>query len=95
MIVLGVGGDVLLDADRHRRGQAADVERILAVGLLRAAPERMAEQVHAGGEQQRLLGGLHLVADRLADGVLEVEVEGRAAGHADRERGRVADAGSC
>ena len=89
--MLGVGGDVLLHAHGHGRGQAADLERVLAVGLLRAAPQRVAKDVHAGRQQQRLLGGHHLVADGLADGVLEIEVEGRAAGHADREDGRVAD----
>ena len=81
--VLGVGGDVLLHAHGQRGGQAAHLERVLAVGLLRASPVRMAKQVHARRQQQRLLGGLHLVPDRLADRVLEVQVERRAAGHAD------------
>ncbi len=90
-VVLGVGGDVLLNPKHHRRGEAARLIRILAVHLLRAAPVRVAEHVHAGRQEERLLGGLHLVANRLADRVLEVEVEGRAAGHADRKFSGVAD----
>jgi hypothetical protein len=84
-------GDVSLDTHGHGRAQTADVEGILAIALLRAPPQWMAGQIHGRGKQHRLLGGLHLVSDGLADGVFQVEVEGRAARHADRKCRREAD----
>ena len=91
-VVLGGSGDVLLHADHVGGSQASEVEAVLAVGLLGAPPERMAQDVHAGGQDHRVARRDHLVADRLRDLVLEVDVEGGATGHADREgrRERVA-----
>jgi hypothetical protein len=68
---------------------APDVVRVLAVGLLRPAPRRMAEQVHAHRAGVGGAAGPELGADRLADAFLEIGSNSRAAGHADRERRRV------
>ena len=67
---------------------AAEMERVLAVGFLRAAPARMAQDVDGRREQDADALGARLGAHRVADALLERRVPGRAARHADREGGR-------
>ena len=84
--VLGVGDHVLLRAAHEPDRHAAEVERVLAVGLLRAAPARVAQHVDRRREEDARRLRARLLADRLADALLERRVPGRAARHADRER---------
>ena len=83
--VLGAGDHVLLRAADEAGGHGADVDRVLAVGLLRAPPARVAQQVDGRGEQHVVALGAGLGADRLADLSFEIGIEGRAARTADRE----------
>ena len=63
--------------------------RILAVGLLRAAPRRVAQDVDGRRQHHRVARRQHLVADRLADVELQIVVERGATRHRHRERRRV------
>ena len=77
--VRGARHHVLLCADREGRCHAADVIHVLAVGFLRAAPVRVADDVHAGSEEHVVLGGRRLIPDSRADASLEVEIPGSGA----------------
>ena len=89
--VLHARHHVALQAAGERGRHHPDVVRILAVGLLRATPRRMAEQVDADRAGERRAAGARVRPDRVADPLLELRVERRAAGHAHGERRRVAD----
>ena len=62
---------VALHAAGQRRAQLADVVRVLAVGLLRAAPRRVAQHVHAHGAGEVGADRPQLPTDRVADPLLE------------------------
>ena len=89
--VLHAGHGVALHAAREGGAQLADVERVLAVRLLRPTPGRVAQHVHAHAAVEVGADGAQLAADGVADALLEVDVPRRAAGHAHREAGGRAD----
>ncbi len=93
-----VGGEVLdrrhhvaLHPSGQRRAHLAEVVGVLAVGLLRPSPRRVAQGVHADPAVQVGAHGPQLAPDGIADALLEVEVPRGAAGHGDGEGGGVAD----
>ncbi len=92
-VVLDAGHHVPLRAAGQGRPHRAQQGRFLAVGLLRAAPGRVPQQVDADPAEIVAALGPDLGADHLADAFLELGVPGRAAGHRHRERGGVADHG--
>src|SRR5207302_8620840 len=85
--VLHASHGVALHAPNEGRAQLADVVGVLTVGLLGPAPGRVAQEVHAHAAVERGPGRPELEADSVADAVLEVRVECRAARHAHREAG--------
>ena len=89
--VLDARHHVALQAACERGAELADVERVLAVGLLRPPPGRVTEQVDAHRPGQVRADRSQLGADRVADALLQVEVPGGTTCHRHRERSRVAD----
>ena len=85
--VFDAGHHVALHAPGQGRAQQTDVEAVLAVGFLRTAPRRMAQQVDADAAEQVGAQGPHFASDDVADTFLEFHVPCGTAGHADRERG--------
>src|SRR3954451_14823828 len=63
------------------------MQRLVAVGLLRAAPRRMPQQVDAHAAVEGRAGGPHLAPAHVTDLFLERDVERRAARHGDGEGG--------
>jgi hypothetical protein len=90
-VVLDAGHDVALGARRQRGAERPEQQGVLAVGLLRAAPRRVPEQVDAHAAEEVAALRADLRADGRADALLELRVPGRAAGHRDREGGRAPD----
>ncbi len=84
--VLHARHHVALQATGERGTELADVVRILAVGLLRPAPCRVAQQVDAHRAGEVGADRSQLAADRVADALLQIEVPRRAPGHRHRER---------
>jgi hypothetical protein len=76
-----------LDAAGHRRPQRADVQRVLAVGLLGAAPAGMTQQIHTHRRQPVGAETARLPGDRLADPLLQLRIPAGTAGHRHRESG--------
>jgi hypothetical protein len=89
--VLGAGEHVALETAGHGGTELADVVGVLAVGLLRPAPRRVAQHVHADGAGEGGARGAQLAPDCLADPLLELGVPGRASAYGDGEAGSVAD----
>ena len=88
-VVFHTGPDVLLDAGDAGRAHASKKEGVFTVGFLRAPPQRVAKDVHGGGQEHGLFGRHHLIAQGLADAEFEIHVERGASGHSDRERGGI------
>src|SRR5450755_1015328 len=65
--------------------------RILAVGLLRPTPRRVAQDVDAHSTVEVGSHGPELNANGFADPFFEIDVPCGAAGHADREAGGLVD----
>ena len=89
--VLHARHHVALQAAGQRGAELADVVRVLAVGLLRPTPRRMAQHVDAHRAGEVRADGPQLPTDGVADPLLELRVPRRAASHRHREAGRVAD----
>jgi hypothetical protein len=89
--VLHARHHVLLQAAGERCTELAHVERVLAVGLLRATPRRVAQHVDAHCAGEVGADGGQLQADRFADAFLQRRVPRGAAGHRHGEGGGVAD----
>src|SRR6478736_8549056 len=75
--MLGAGHDVFLNADREGRSHSTDVVRVLAVGLLRAPPLRVTNDVCRGPESDIARRGGKLIANRLTDALFEIEIPRR------------------
>src|SRR5439155_692238 len=93
-VVLGVRDHVALCTAHERDPHAAQVDGVLAVGLLRPPPARVAQDVHDRRKDHAAALRAGLGADRLADALLERLVPRRATRHADREAGRVSADGA-
>ena len=78
-----------LNADRQSRAHFTQMERILAVGFLRAAPCGMAEQVETDRSRQRATLRAGLDTDDFADTRFKVWVKTCPARHRTREAGRI------
>ena len=87
--MLGVRDHVALCTAHERDPHAAQVDGVLAVGLLRPPPARVAQDVHDRRKDHAPALRAGLGADRLADALLERLVPRRATRHADREARRV------
>ena len=88
-VVLGAGHGVALDAAGEGGAHLAQDARVLAVGLLDAAPGGVAGQVDAHPAEEVAAHGAHLGADGVTDALLKVGVPGGAARHRDGEGGAV------
>ena len=86
--MLGVRDHVALCTAHERDPHAAQVDGVLAVGLLRPPPARVAQDVHDRRKDHAAALRAGLGADRLADALFERLVPGRTTRHADREAGR-------
>ena len=64
-----------------RRPQDAEMERILAIGLLGAAPGGVAEKVDADAAEEIAAERAKLAADDVTDPFLQVSIQGGAARH--------------
>ncbi len=82
---------VALHAASERCAHLTHVVGVLAVGLLCPAPGGVAQDVDAHAAVEGGADRPQLPADRVADPLFEVEVPGRAAGHAHREARRPVD----
>ena len=85
--VLGAAHDVPLQTTDEGRAHLADVVGVLAVGLLRAAPARVAEQVEARGQADVGALGARLPSDRFAYALFQRVVEAGGSCHGDGEAG--------
>ncbi len=79
--MLGAGHHVALHAAHQRRAHLAQQVRVLAVGLLRAAPGRVAQQVDADAAEEVAAQRPQFAADHVADALLQLEVPRRPACH--------------
>ena len=84
-IVLHAGRNVGLHTRDHCGTQAAELVGILSVSFLRASPERVAQEIDRRCQQHGLTCGDHLVAQGLADLVLEIHVPRCSSRHGDRK----------
>ncbi len=89
--VLDAGHGVALHAPGQGGAHLAHVVGVLAVGLLGPSPGGMAQDVDAHAAVQVGAHGPQLGPDGLADPLLQVDVPGGTAGHADREAGGLVD----
>ena len=89
--VLHAREHVLLHAAGERGAHLAEQVRVLAVGLLRATPRRVAQQVHADAAEVGGADGPRLEPDDAPDLLLERDVERRGARHRHGEARGVAD----
>ena len=81
------GHDIVALNPRHQgAAHLAQQVRVFAVGLLRPAPARVAEQVDADAAEQVGALGAELLADGVSDAQLERAVEAGAPRHRHRER---------
>ncbi len=86
--MLDAGHHVALHAARQRRPHSAEMSRVLSIGLLSPAPGWVAQKVDADAAEIIAAERAEFPADGVADALLEVRVEGRAARHGNREGGR-------
>ena len=83
--MLHAGHDVVLHAGGERGAHFAEMERVLAIRLLRPAPRRVAEEVDADAAEIVAAERANFAADDIADACFEFWIEGRAARHRHRE----------
>ena len=85
--VLDAGDGVTLQPAGHRCPESAHMDGVFAVGLLGAAPARMAQQIDADRRHPVGTEGAGLQGDRLADALLQLRIPAGAAGDRHREGG--------
>jgi hypothetical protein len=86
-VMLGAGHHVLLDSAHQGSPKLAQMNRIFAVGFLRAPPGRVSQQVDAYTAKEIPTHRAQFAPNHVANPFFQLRVKGGPAAHRDREGG--------